>query len=192
LLTPAGGRDAVEKYLHGAVAVPDAETHCYLIRSADKEYWVYVSAGGQIPQQGYVRVLEKQAMQSALGFLDAQAMKKELDAKGSVTLYINFDTNKGSLRPDAQPIVAEIHKLLQAYPALKLSIEGHTDNVGSAEHNRQLSAERARSVQTALAALGVDAARLSARGFGADKPIADNASEAGRAKNRRVELVRIN
>jgi outer membrane protein OmpA-like peptidoglycan-associated protein len=72
-----------------------------------------------------------------------------------------------------------------------LSIEGHTDNTGSADRNRQLSSERARSVLDALVGLGIAPSRLSANGFGPDKPLADNADEAGRAKNRRVELVKL-
>jgi len=193
VVAAAGGREQIEKYW--AAASPpslDAEHYTYLLRTADKEYWIHVSTGGIVPPMGFVTVLEKQAMKSSLGFLDAAAMKKELDAKGRVALYINFDTDKATLRPDAQPIVAEVNKLLVADPSLKLSIEGHTDNTGGADHNRELAAARARSVLGALVGLGVDSARLASKGFGPDKPIADNATDAGRAKNRRVELVKIN
>jgi OmpA-OmpF porin, OOP family len=119
-------------------------------------------------------------------------MKKELEAKGRVALYINFDTDKATLRPDAQPIIAEVNKLLTSDDSLKLSIEGHTDNSGAAEHNRTLATARARSVLGALVGLGVDPSRLASKGFGPDKPIADNSTDEGRAKNRRVELVKIN
>lgn len=190
LLDTVGGRDALEKFWRGAPPVPEAEHYTYLIRAPGKEYWIHVSAGAVIPPMGFVTVLEKQAMQSSLAFLDAAAMKKELDAKGRVALYINFDTDKATLRPDAQPVIEEIHKLLTQDGALKLSIEGHTDSTGGADHNRQLSGARARSVFGALVGLGVDPARLSSKGFGPDKPIADNATEDGRAKNRRVELVK--
>jgi OOP family OmpA-OmpF porin len=192
VVTAAGGREAIEKHWAAAAPpVPDAEHYTYLLRSADKEYWIHVSTGGIIPPMGFVTVLEKQAMQSALAFLDAAAMKKELDAKGHVALYINFDTDKATLRPDAEPLIAEVHKLLNADSALKLSIEGHTDNTGSAERNRELATARARSVLGALVGLGVDPARLASKGFGPDQPIADNATDAGRAKNRRVELVKV-
>jgi outer membrane protein OmpA-like peptidoglycan-associated protein len=86
----------------------------------------------------------------------------------------------------------EINKLLAADAALKLSIEGHTDGTGGADHNRQLSTARARAVFGALVGLGVDPSRLASKGFGPDKPIADNGTEEGRAKNRRVELVKTN
>jgi OOP family OmpA-OmpF porin len=193
LATVAGGRDEVEKF-RGASSPADhrAEHYTYLVRTADKEYWIHVSAGDTVPLLGFVTVLEKQAMQSSLSFLDAAAMKKELDEKGRVALYINFDTDKATLRPDAQPILAEINKLLSADGALKLSIEGHTDNTGGAEHNRQLSTARARAVFGALVGLGVDPSRLASKGFGPDKPVADNANEEGRARNRRVELVKTN
>ncbi len=186
----AGGTDAIKKYFYGASPTDYYEHHSFLIRTIDKEYWIHVSTGS-VPLHGFVTVLEKQAMQSALAFVDAAAMKKELDANGRVALYINFDLDKATLRPDAQPTVDEINKLLLADSSLKLSIEGHTDGTGGAEHNRALATARARSVLGALVGLGVDPTRLASKGFGADKPIADNSTDQGRAKNRRVELVKI-
>ncbi|MBC8024387.1 MAG: OmpA family protein [Steroidobacteraceae bacterium] len=193
VIAAAGGRAQIERYWAAASPpIPEAEHHTYLLRTADKEYWIHVSAGGIIPPMGFVTVLEKQGMASSLGFLDAAAIKKELDAKGRVALYINFDTGKSTLRPDAKPIIAEVNKLLVADPALKLLIEGHTDNTGSADHNRELATTRARSVLGALTDLGIEATRLASNGFGPDKPIADNSTDEGRAKNRRVELVKTN
>lgn len=181
----------VGEHYHGACHddVYGCENHTYLIRQAGKEYWILVSSGGD-PLHGNVTVVEREGMKQSLGFLDASAMKKAIDAGGRVALYINFDIDKATLRPDAQPTVAEIHKLLNGDPGLKLSIEGHTDNTGTAAHNQELSAARARSVLGALVGLGVDPARLQSKGFGQDKPLADNATEDGRAKNRRVELVK--
>jgi outer membrane protein OmpA-like peptidoglycan-associated protein len=80
--------------------------------------------------------------------------------------------------------------LLNANPDLKLTVEGHTDNVGSPAHNQTLSQGRANAVVGALMAQGIDLGRLQPKGFGQAKPIADNATEGGRAKNRRVELVK--
>lgn len=189
MIKAAGGRDAVEKYWSNAAAVPDYEHNSYLIRTADKEYWIHVSTGS-IPVHGFLTVLEKEAMKQSVGFLDASAMKKALDADGHVALYINFDIDKASLRPDSQAIIDEINKLLTTNTTLKLSIEGHTDSTGSPDHNRELSTARARSVLGALVGLGIDPARLSSKGFGPDKPIASNTSVEGRAANRRVELVK--
>ena len=190
VMDAAGGHDVLEKTNHAAGMNPDYPHDIYLIRQAGKEYWIDISTGS-FPLHGYVVVLEREGMKQSLGFLDAAAMKQAIDKDGRVALYINFDVDKATLRPDAQPILAEIDKLLQADPALKLSIEGHTDNTGAPDHNQTLSAARARSVLGALVGLGVDPARLQSRGFGQDKPLADNASEDGRAKNRRVELVKI-
>lgn len=185
-----GGREAVEKHYHGMCAGEDCENHTYLIRQGGKEYWIQVSTGA-IPLHGQVVVLERQGMTQSLGFLSASDMKKAIDATGHVALHINFDTDKATLRADAQPVIAEIGKLLQADPTLRLSIEGHTDNTGNAAHNQELSTARARSVLGALVGLGVDPGRLQSKGFGQDKPVADNGTDAGRAQNRRVELVKL-
>ena len=87
-------------------------------------------------------------------------------------------------------MVAEVLKLLQSSPALRLAVEGHTDNAGTLAHNQQLSESRAQEVVRTLTAQGVATARLQAAGFGQTRPLADNATEAGRAQNRRVELVK--
>ncbi|TWI06022.1 OmpA family protein [Luteimonas cucumeris] len=184
-----GGRAAVDKHYHGTCASHGCDNHTYLIRQAGKEYWIQVSSGG-IPLHGQVTVLEREGMKSSLAFLDAAAMKQKLDADGRVALHINFDTDKATLRPDAAPVIDEIAELLQADPTLKLSVEGHTDSTGSAEHNRTLSRARAETVVAALQDKGIAAERLQAAGFGPDKPLVGNDSESGRAKNRRVELVK--
>jgi len=190
IVDAAGGLGPVEKYWRSTAPTSAYEHYSYLIRTADKEYWIHIATGA-FPTHGYVTVLEKEGMKQSVGFLDASAMKKALDADGRVALYINFDIDKATLRPDSQPVMEEINKLLTSNADLKLSIEGHTDNTGSAEHNRQLSTARARSVFGALVGLGIDPARLSSKGFGPDKPLASNTSEEGRATNRRVELVKM-
>ncbi|AMR27199.1 hypothetical protein A0257_08875 [Hymenobacter psoromatis] len=116
--------------------------------------------------------------------------KKKLAAEGHVALYLNFDPDKATLRPAAQPVLAEVRTLLTQSPELRLAVQGHTDNTSTPAHNQQLSEARAQAVVAALTAQGIAASRLSASGFGQTKPLADNATEAGRAQNRRVELVR--
>ena len=97
---------------------------------------------------------------------------------------------KADIKADGQGVIDEIATALRNTPALKVGIEGHTDNVGAAAPNLKLSEARAQAVMAALVAKGIAAARLSAAGFGQTRPIADNAAEDGRAKNRRVELVK--
>ncbi len=190
IVDAAGGLGPVEKYWRSVPPTSGYEHYSYLIRTADKEYWIHIATGAT-PTHGYVTVLEKEAMKQSVGYLDASAMKKALDADGRVALYINFDIDKATLRPDSQAVIDEINKLLTANASLKLSIEGHTDSTGSADHNRQLSTARARSVLGALVGLGIEPARLTSKGFGPDKPLASNTSEEGRATNRRVELVKM-
>ena len=119
-----------------------------------------------------------------------ESLKSQLDETGRAVLYINFDFDKSTLRPDAMPIIAQVVKLLTAYPSLTLAINGHTDNVGQRDYNVKLSQTRAAAVVAALVAAHIAPGRLSSGGFGPDQPIADNATDKGRAKNRRVELVK--
>jgi outer membrane protein OmpA-like peptidoglycan-associated protein len=112
--------------------------------------------------------------------------------KGRVaTQGILFATGSDAVRPESGPTLKEIAGMLTEHPELKLTIEGHTDDVGDAAANQALSQARAEAVRKALASgYGVDAARLEAKGFGASKPAAPNSTAEGRAANRRVELVR--
>ena len=100
-----------------------------------------------------------------------------------------FDFNKYTLKPEAREKLAKVSGILLAYPDLKTQVEGYTDSIGSAEYNQKLSEERADSVRTYLVTQSVADANVSAVGFGKTKPIADNSTAAGRAQNRRVELV---
>lgn len=160
----------------------------YLLRTPDTNVWIALIFSHD--RTRFV-VVEEKAMQQSVTLVTADTMRTELAAKGHMPLYINFDTDKATIRPDGKPAVAEIATLLKNDPKLELSIEGHTDNSGDASHNLDLSRQRAESVVRQLVASGVDAARLQSAGQGAAKPIADNKDEDGRAKNRRVELVRL-
>lgn len=159
----------------------------YLIRNAARNIWVTVTVHRH---HTMVRVLEESPMVQTVGYVKADAMRSALDSSGHIALYINFDTDKASIRADGKAAVDEIAALLKGSPELKLTIEGHTDNSGDAARNKTLSQQRADAVMAALVTGGIDPARLKAIGVGAAKPIADNAAEAGRSKNRRVELVK--
>lgn len=117
-------------------------------------------------------------------------LAQEMADHGFATIRLNFATGSADLPSDAGQTIQSIVQWLKATPSLKLSVEGHTDNVGQAADNKRLSQARAESVSKALQAQGIAATRLSAKGWGQEQPIADNRAEVGRAQNRRVELVK--
>ena len=123
--------------------------------------------------------------------VNADAMTSGLAAEGRVALYaLFFDTGKSELKAESAPQLAEMGRFLKSKPALKVLVVGHTDNRGALDANLELSRRRAQAVVAALVSQqGIPAARLTAQGVGMAAPVATNASEAGRTKNRRVELV---
>jgi len=135
----------------------------------------------------YLIVVAKEAMKQDV---TASDMLNALNRDGHIALYINFDTGKSTIKSESKAIIEQIVQMLKANPEVKISVEGHTDSVGSPQSNMKLSDDRAKAVVTAIVAQGIDAPRLSSVGHGQDKPIADNKTEEGRAKNRRVELVK--
>jgi outer membrane protein OmpA-like peptidoglycan-associated protein len=141
----------------------------------------------------FVRVVETKAMDTdKIVFVDATAMQQGLAEKGRINLYgIHFDLDKDSIKPESQPTLDEIAKLMRANPQLRVQVVGHTDAQGEEPHNADLSRRRSVSVIAALAKTGVDGRRFTSRGAGSKEPVASNTSEDGRAKNRRVELMRL-
>jgi outer membrane protein OmpA-like peptidoglycan-associated protein len=154
-----------------------------------KEVWAQVdTAWGR----GYVLIiLEKQAMAQQV-VASAELFGSGLKATGHVEVPgIFFDTAKADLKPESDAAIAEIAKLLKADPALKVYVVGHTDNVSTLDVNLKLSQARADAVVQALVTKhGIAAARLVGRGAGPLAPVASNDTEDGRARNRRVELVK--
>ena len=123
----------------------------------------------------------------------AQApIAETLRAQGHVQVYINFDTDKASLQPSAEPVLRELLAALNSRPDLRVSLAGHTDAVGSPAHNQELSARRAATVLTWLVQHGIVASRLQSSGLGSKEPIGDDSTEPGRALNRRVEVKALN
>jgi outer membrane protein OmpA-like peptidoglycan-associated protein len=122
---------------------------------------------------------------------DAKFMAEGISTTGHVAIYgIYFDFNKSDVKPESEPALSEIAKLLTGTPNLKVFIVGHTDNVGGVDYNMKLSQARADAVVKALTTkYKANPQRLKAYGVGQLAPVAPNKTEEGRAKNRRVELV---
>lgn len=161
-------------------------THVFLVEKGGRRTWVVLE--NFYPTSYKLTYIEEKSMQQSV---TAGELADAINKQGFATLHINFDNNSAEIKPDAKNVVGEIAALLGKDKGLRLSIEGHTDNVGSAPANKTLSAARAASMVKALVASGIDARRLQAKGFGSEAPVADNRSEEGRAKNRRVELVKL-
>jgi OOP family OmpA-OmpF porin len=156
-----------------------------LLKKGNKEAWFEVWPSSDDIYT--ITVVERQEMKQEVTATD---MLQALNTYGFIALDIHFDTGKSTVRPESQQILDQIVDLLKQNADLKLSIEGHTDNVGDPRNNKTLSAARAESVMAALAGAGISASRLSAVGYGQERPVAENRSEEGRAKNRRVELIK--
>jgi OmpA-OmpF porin, OOP family len=149
--------------------------------------WIFIDNRGDYYYQTIITTKEMQQEVTA----DASALSDEISKSGHVAVYgIHFDTGKATILPDSENALAEIVKLLLQNTDLKLRVEGHTDNQGNAAANHALSERRAQAVVSWVTAHGVQGTRLSAIGMGQTKPVADNGSDDGRAKNRRVELVK--
>lgn len=156
------------------------------MQSNGKEIWLEVSAGSSGGEYS-VTIVEKEAMRQDV---KASDLLTSLNNNGHVPLYINFDTGKADIKPEHQSVIHEIVSLLTQNPGIRLIVEGHTDNVGDSESNKMLSEERAKAVVNALVQKGISSDRLQAVGYGQEKAVADNSTDDGRAKNRRVELVK--
>ena len=165
--------------------MPESGSH-YLAARA-KNTWVSLHV---TPRSGYVHFVTEKAMEDDLVKVDAAALAKGIEDEGHIAVYgILFDTGKDEVKPESAPVIAEIMTLLKNRPGLKLHVVGHTDNVGNFEQNLALAKRRAASVVKALTKQGVAANRLRPDGVGSLSPVASNKSDAGRAKNRRVDLV---
>ncbi len=163
----------------------------YKLSREGKETWIMLSfmSGTDIQLEQYtLDILEKEPMKQDISASDIYST---LNTTGSVALYINFETGKSAIKPESQKIIDEVAEMLKANPSLKISIEGHTDNVGTPASNQALSEARAKAVMNALIAKNIDKSRLSSKGWGQSKPLSGNDTEEGKAKNRRVEIVKL-
>ncbi len=190
------------------LAYNESEERVIVGRTKDAQptyYYVFVTSykDGVIPEKlrkaitpgrvlAELIVIAPQQMEQRMAFVSAADMSRSLADTGHIALYgVYFDTDQDAVRPDSQKTLQEIAQLLTSQPGLRLHIVGHTDNQGAEAHNLDLSRRRAASVVRDLSGkYGVAANRLDSFGAGWFAPVASNEAEDGRAKNRRVELVR--
>ena len=178
---------------------PAARREAHRRRAGEAWISVYVATGGFSMHKetlGHpiilVDLVEGMGMESKMVTVDASAMAKGIASDGHVALYgILFDTDKTDIKPESAATIAEIAKFLKQDASVKLYVVGHTDNVGIYDYNMGLSQRRAAAVVAELTTKhGISAARLKPAGSGPLSPVAPNDTEDGRAKNRRVELVK--
>jgi OmpA-OmpF porin, OOP family len=161
----------------------------FKVTKAGSEVWIKIDEVGNDNSDNYIiTILEIEAMKQEVTSDDILGA---LNTDGHIALYLNFETGKSNIQPESQNVIDQLIAMLQANPALKINIEGHTDNAGSLQSNQALSENRAKAVLNAIVLKGIDKTRLLSKGWGQTKPINDNATEEGKAKNRRVEIVKL-
>ena len=173
----------------GTVVYSDKTVSTLKLTKDGKEIWAEVRA--EFTGKYFLTIIQKEEMAQDI-VASAETMSNDINTTGHVAVYgIYFDTGKSTIKPESAQAIGEIAKLLTANPALKLYVVGHTDNQGGVEGNIKLSQDRAEAVlQSLVRDHGIAAGRLRAYGCGLFSPVASNDSEEGRAKNRRVELVK--
>jgi len=174
------------KTLGAKLLFEDEDYASWNLVKGGQEFWIDVQAYNDGWSYG-LNIVQIAAMAQEV---TANEMLDALNKDGFIALYINFDTGKSEIKPEAQGTIDQIVALLTGSEDLQVSIEGHTDNVGQPAANKTLSEQRAQAVRKAVIDGGVDASRVSAVGWGQERPVADNRTEEGRAKNRRVEIVK--
>ena len=156
-------------------------------KSGGKSIWIGVEAASDVAESYTLTIMEIEEMKQDI---QASAILDVLNKDGFIALDILFETGKSVIQKESLPIIDQIYEMLNLAANIKISIEGHTDNVGDATSNKKLSNDRAKSVMDVLIAKGIDKSRLSSIGWGQEKPVADNRTDEGKAKNRRVEIVK--
>lgn len=180
--------EAAAKRIGGEILSDDTRRATIRIAKNGQETWVALEAfnEGRLYE---LNIIERQQMKQDV-VADAAALRDGLKQNGHVEVPgIMFDFGKAEIKPESEPALAQVAALLRANAALQAWVVGHTDNVGTAEANVTLSSARAAAVVKSLTQRGINGKRLAAHGAGPYAPVASNASEEGRARNRRVELV---
>ena len=187
LYSQFGDQDADQRYIAAKLSRPEGDVYAslYVI--------MHRSGGGPLKDRALalLELTEIKPMETRMKVVESSAMDRDIATQGRVALHeILFDFDKATMRPDSKPQLDEIAKLLKSKSELQVLIVGHTDSKGALDYNRDLSQRRAQSIADALVKdYGIIAGRLTALGVGMASPMSTNRTEAGRALNRRVELV---
>lgn len=193
----ASGPQVLRNYMNavtidgGTVLFEEGCCNVYLkLEKNNRITWVRVKAYKEA-RSYQVWIIEEAEMEQLI-VVDAKSMMGDINAQGRVALYgIYFDFDKSEVKPESDPTLKEIAKLLSDNPSLNLFVVGHTDNTGDYKYNMKLSQDRAAAVVKALVSkYNVDSKRLTSAGVGPLAPFTTNDTEEGRAKNRRVELIK--
>lgn len=193
----ASGPQVLRNYMNavkkagGTVVYEEGCCNVYLkLAKNNRITWVRVKAYTDAGSY-QVWIVEEEEMDQDI-VVDVKSMMNEINAEGRVALYgIYFDFDKSDMKPESDPTLKEISKLLSENPKLKLYVVGHTDNVGDFSYNMNLSKSRADAVvKTLVSKYNVDKNRLTPAGVGPLCPVTTNDTEEGKAKNRRVELIK--
>jgi peptidoglycan-associated lipoprotein len=167
----------------------DDQMGSYVLRTPEKVIWFEAYVGQNREETYYLTVVEKQALEVKAGLLPAEEMKRELDAKGHVALYINFDFDKSDIRPGDAKILDENARWLGANPRQIVLIEGHCDERGTNEYNIALGDRRARATMNYLVSRGVQASRMTTLSYGEERPVCTQKDESCWSQNRRAQFL---
>ena len=193
----ASGPQVLRNYMNavtkagGKVILEEGCCNVYLkLEKNNQITWIRVKAYKNAGSY-QVWIVEEAEMEQDI-VVDANSMLSDINAQGRVALYgIYFDFDKSDVKPESDPTLKEISKLLSENPKLDLYIVGHTDNVGDYNYNMKLSESRADAVvKTLVSKYNIDKKRLTPAGVGPLSPVTTNDTEEGKAKNRRVELIK--
>ena len=197
--TPPSGLQVLRNYenaikkIGGVKVYQEEDTDLWMkLDKQGKTFWIRVDSwhGGGYGESYGLTIVEKKAMSQDV-VADARSLMNDILTTGHASIYgIYFDFDKADIKPESEPVIKEMAKLLHENGGLNLYVVGHTDNAGDVDYNMKLSKARADAVMKELVGkYSVSSNRLKAFGVGPLAPVASNQTDDGRARNRRVELV---